>query len=194
MVVEIKYNLLNSLITSKTRIKILIKFFINPETKAYLQELASEFDESSNGVRVELNRLSSAKLLKSEQNGRTVLYSANVEHSLFEEIRNVILKNVGIDKVIADVVERVGQVENAWITGDYARGVDSGIIDLLIVGNVNMDILLRASEHTGKLIHRKIRLLVLKKEEVGKYFDVLDLAQALPVWSTKLNVSAKSYS
>ena len=194
MVVGRKYNLLNSLITSKTRIKILVKFFINPETKAYLQELASEFDESSNGVRVELNRLSSAKLLKSKQEGRTVLYSANIEHSLFEEIRNVILKNVGIDKVIADVVERVGHVENAWIIGDYARGVDSGIIDLLIVGNINMDILLRASEHTSKLIHRKIRLLVLTKEELGDYFDVLDLAQALPVWSTPLNVSVNSIS
>ena len=58
--------MLNTLITSKTRINLLLKFFLNPGTKAYLRGLASEFDESTNAVRVELNRLTQAKILKSD--------------------------------------------------------------------------------------------------------------------------------
>jgi hypothetical protein len=61
--------LLDSLITSKTRVKLLLKFFLNPETKAYLRGLSDEFGESSNGVRLELNRLTKAGLLTSESDG-----------------------------------------------------------------------------------------------------------------------------
>ena len=62
--------MLESLITSKTRTKLLLKFFLNPGTSAYLRGLAEEFGESTNGVRVELNRLSEAGLLESADEGR----------------------------------------------------------------------------------------------------------------------------
>ena len=58
--------MLDTLVTSKTRIKLLMKFFLNPGTRAYLRSLADEFGESTNSVRVELNRLSEAGLLGSE--------------------------------------------------------------------------------------------------------------------------------
>ena len=73
--------MLDSLITSKTRVKLLLKFFLNPGTRAYLRGLADEFGESTNSIRVELNRLTDAKLLKSLNSGRTVQYEANTEHS-----------------------------------------------------------------------------------------------------------------
>ena len=49
--------MLDALITSKTRVRLLVKFFLNPTMKSYLRELASEFEESTNSVRLELNRL-----------------------------------------------------------------------------------------------------------------------------------------
>ena len=73
--------MLDSLVTSKTRIKLLLKFFINPHTKAYLRELAKEFGESTNAVRLELNRLTKANLLVSKNKGRTVMYNANTDHA-----------------------------------------------------------------------------------------------------------------
>ena len=69
--------MLDTLITSKTRVKLLMKFFLNPGTRTYLRELAAEFGESTNSVRVELNRLSKGKLLSSEYAGRTIEYRAN---------------------------------------------------------------------------------------------------------------------
>ncbi len=129
---------IESLITSKTRIKLLLKFFINPGTTAYLRSLAEELGESTNGVRVELDRLSEAGLLERSDNGRTKLYRANAKHPLFPEIRRIIAKHVGIDKLIDQVLAKLGKVESAFITGDYAHGIDSGIIDLVIVGDIDM--------------------------------------------------------
>jgi len=82
--------LLDTLITSKTRVKLLIKFFMNPGTRAYLRELASEFSESTNSVRVELNRLSKAKIISAENVGRTIEYHANAEHSLYNELQSLV--------------------------------------------------------------------------------------------------------
>ena len=38
--------LLEHLITSKTRIKLLLKFFAHPENKGYLREIAKKVEES----------------------------------------------------------------------------------------------------------------------------------------------------
>ena len=96
--------MLDSLVTSKTRIKLLLKFFINPETKAYLRELAKEFGESTNSVRLELNRLTKANMLVSQNHGRTILYNANTGHTLFRDIQNIAIKYVGIDRIAANMV------------------------------------------------------------------------------------------
>jgi hypothetical protein len=155
---------------------------MNKENAAYLQELATEFGESSNGIRVELNRLTEANLLTSKIQGRTILYQANQNHNLYSTIREALHKNVGIDQVIQNIIERCGIIEAAWVTGDYARGIDSGLIDIVIQGSVNYSILQSAIEKTSKLINRKIRFLVLDRNEIKQLSKGLDLDRALPIW------------
>ena len=174
--------MLDSLVTSKTRIKLLLKFFINPETKAYLRELAKEFGESTNSVRLELNRLTKANLLLSKNRGRTILYNANTEHTLFRDIQNIALKYVGIDHIIENMVQSLGEVKAAYIIGDYAKGQDSGIIDLVLIGEINQAILQQLIEKTEKLINRKIRPMILTKKEFKKLNKPLDIKHALPIW------------
>ena len=167
---QIKTSLLDSLITSKTRIRLLVKFFSNPETRAYLREIAEEFGESTNAVRVELNRLSDARLLNSAPEGRTIKYTANTEHPLFSDITGIVTKYLGLDQIAMNVVERLGDIDRAFVIGDYARGVDSGIIDLVIVGeNVDRNLLHELSKKVEKLINRKIRSLVLSPAEYPGY-------------------------
>jgi hypothetical protein len=155
---------------------------MNKGTTAYLQELAAEFGESSNGIRIELNRLTEAKLLISQVQGRTILYQANEKHSLFSTIREALHKTVGIDHVIQNIIERCGVIEAAWVTGDYARGVDSGLIDIVIQGDVNYTVLQEAIDKTSKLINRKIRFLVLDSAERRNLGHSLNLEHALPIW------------
>lgn len=158
--------MLNSLITSETRIKLLLRFFLNPKASGYLRQLAKDFNESTNGIRLELNKLSEAKMINSNQEGRNKVYQANTKHPLFEDIRNIVLKSTGIDKVVSNILRKLGPVRLAFIRGDYAIGKDSGLIDLVVVGEtINMQELERVRTKTEKLIDRKISVLVLTSAE-----------------------------
>ena len=158
--------MLNSIITSETRIKLLLRFFLNPKASGYLRQLAKDFNESTNGIRLELNKLSEAKMLISNQEGRNKVYQANITHPLFQDIRNIVLKSTGIDKVVSNILQNLGDLERAFIRGDYAIGRDSGLIDLVVVGDtIKTQELERVRLKTEGLINRKISVLVLTKTE-----------------------------
>ncbi len=173
--------MIDSLITSKTRVKLLLKFFLNPENRSYLRELADEFGESTNSVRVELNRLTDAGLLESHDEGRTKLYKANTKHPLFPEIRAIVAKTLGIDQLVDQVIKRLGNVELAFITGDYANGIDSGLIDLVLVGEIDRAYLQSLIDKLEKMIERKIRVLVLKRDELQALRDRFE-GHVLVIW------------
>ncbi len=179
--------MLETLITSKTRIKLLLKFFLNPETRAYLRELATEFGESTNAIRVELNRLTDAKLLEKGSNGRTVMYHANTTHSFFKDIQSVVKKYIGIDTLAEELIAKLGDVQAAYVIGDYAKGKDSGLIDLVLVGDIDEDKLKEVTAKTEKLIDRKIRTLVLKQSDLEKLDKRLDLKHSLYIWGIERN-------
>jgi len=166
--------MLNSLITSETRIKLLSRFFLNPKASGYLRQLSKDFNESTNGIRLELNKLSESKMISAKQEGRNKVYQANADHPLFEDIRNIVLKSTGIDKVVSNILQKLGPVKLAFIRGDYAIGKDSGLIDLVVVGeNINMQELERVRIKTEGLINRKISVLVLTGAEYVNLKDNL---------------------
>lgn len=175
---------LDSLITSKTRMKLLLKFFSNSQNRAYLRGLATEMGESTNAVRIELNRLSQAGLLEHENDGNTVLYKANTRNPFYGTLHKLVLKYMGLDFVIEEVVAKVGKLELAFINGDYSRGIDSGIIDLVMVGNSfdeqYLSGLLKKAEEISK---RRIRLLTLSTEEFKRLEHTLDIGKALVLWA-----------
>ena len=174
--------LLEGLITSKTRVKLLMKFFINPDTMSYLRQLASEFGESTNSVRLELNSLTKAKILKKNKNGNTIAYRANATHPLFSEIRSIILKSVGIDQVINSIIDNIGRPKLILLTGDYAKGNDSGIIDIVVVGGIDKIELDRYIGKAEKLIDRKVRYLLLDEKDFGKLKEKLYHDGMLIIW------------
>ena len=174
--------MLDSLITSKTRIKLLMKFFLNPGTRGYLRELASEFGESTNSVRVELNRLSHAKIISSETVGRTIEYHANASHSLFKELRDLVQKYAGVDQLVETLIKVIGDVNTAYLVGDYALGIDSGLIDIILIGSINKQELDRIAERRGKDIGRKIRPMVVSKKELRTLWAQLNMDHALLIW------------
>ncbi len=178
--------MLDSLITSKTRVKLLLKFFLNSDTKAYLRGLAEELGESTNAVRVELNRLTKAGLLEVSPNGRTKLYQANKDNPLFPDLRSLVMKFTGLDQLIDSILSKLGNVELAFVTGDYARGIDSGIIDVVIVGDIDRKYLGELINKAESLIKRKIRDLVLSRDEYEGLRETLKIERALIVWNNGL--------
>ncbi|RLD11332.1 ArsR family transcriptional regulator [candidate division KSB1 bacterium] len=164
--------MLKSLITSETRVKLLMRLFLNPDLSGYLRQLAKEFGESTNSIRMELNKLTEAKILTVETQGRNKVYRANTKHPLFEDIRNIVVKSIGIDKVVSNILQKLGNVQLAFIRGDYAIGKDSGLIDLVVVGErINMQELERVRKKTETLIERKINVLTLTPQEYEKLKD-----------------------
>jgi DNA-binding transcriptional ArsR family regulator len=178
-------NLFSGLISSKTRIKLLVRFFFNPAIKSYLRELAKEFDLSTNAVREELNQLTKTNLLKSNKNGRSVYYAANADHPLFPELKSMVSKVMGLDQVIDGIVNRLGDLERAYLIGDYAEGKDTGIIDLLLVGSINQYHLHDLTRKTERYINRKIRTLVLTRTEMEELPPILQNKPQLLIWEGK---------
>lgn len=159
-----------------------MRFFFNPKMRSYLRELANEFGVSTNSVREELNQLTRTKLLKSERNGRQVFYMANEQHPLFPELRSMVSKVMGIDRVIEGVVNELGDLEQAYLMDDYAEGKDTGIIDLVLVGNIDQGHLHYLIERTEQYIKRKIRALVLSRQEYNELRPELKKHPQVLVW------------
>ncbi len=156
--------MLESLITSKTRLRLLIKFFLNIANKGYLNSLANEFGESTNSVRKELNNLSSAGYLEKHSENNKVIYKANVSHPLFKIIQKIVHKHLGIEEILETVYNRIGGVKKIMILGDYAKGIDSGIIEILIVGDkINKEYLDEISPKIESKIKRKVNFFVSNK-------------------------------
>ena len=171
--------MLDSLITSKTRLRMLIKFFINTTNKGYLNGLATEFNESTNSIRKELNNLSSAGyLLKSKSNNR-VIYNANKKHPLFKVLQKVIKQHLGIDEIVATILEKLGDVKSVAIVGDYAKGIDSGTIhDILLGDRIDVGYLKDLIEKIEKKITRKVSFEIVTKLPTG----------CLEIYSENINI------
>lgn len=157
--------MIETLISSKTRVKLLLKFFLNGKTSSYLRSLEHEFGDSTNSIRLELNRFEEAGMLTSFNKGNKKYFQANTEHPLYAEINSIVMKYIGFDKIIEDVIVRLGYVENVYVIGDFAKGLDSQIIDLLFVGEINKPFLIRLIDKVEDIITRKVRYVVYRKEE-----------------------------
>ena len=180
-------NLFAGLISSKTRIRLLVRFFFNPQTRSYLRELAKEFNVSTNSVREELNQLTKTRLLTSRKSGRQVYYTANPKHPLFEDLKSMMGKVMGIDKVIDGIIQRLGDLEKAYLIDDYAEGKDTGILDLVLVGNIDQYHLNDLSRKTERYIKRKIRLLVVSREEYQDLLPKLKDRPRILIWEAPEN-------
>lgn len=174
--------MIETLISSKTRIKLLLKFFLNSNTTSYLRGLESEFGESTNAIRLELNRLEDAGMLVSNLKGNKKYFKANTEHPLYNEVHNIILKYIGFDKIIVNVINRLGDIEKVFVVGEFSKGLDCQIIDLIFIGNIDKTYLLSLIEKAEKLVKRKIRYIIYNREESNDIDWSTYVPQPLLLW------------
>lgn len=153
--------MLEVLFQGKIRVKLLTRILLNPKTTVYLRGLEKELGVSSNTVRLELNKLKEAKLIElADKDGNQKQYRANVKHPLFDSLRNLILKQIGLDELINTVFDKLGDVESVYLTNDWAEGKESPFIDLVVVGNIDKEYMSKLIEKAESIINRKIRVAV----------------------------------
>jgi hypothetical protein len=157
--------MIETLISSKTRIKLLLKFFLNSNATSYLRNLEDEFGESTNAIRLELNKFEEAKMLTSRQQGKKKIFKVNTTHPLFKELHSIVMKYVGLDSIVEHVIQRLGFLEMVYLTGSLSRGIDGEIIDLVFVGNIDKVYLAELIEKAEARIHRRIRYIAYQPAE-----------------------------
>ena len=161
---EILTPILSALITSKTRLKLLLKLFSHPEAQGHLRGFAQEFDESTNSVRIELGKLHEAGLIVAQQDGQKVLYRPNIQNPFYRELCGLVSKHMGFDQLIERVLEKAGELEAAYVVGDYAKGLDTGTIEVAIVGDVDSEYLERLTKRAQEELDRKVMIRVFEDE------------------------------
>ena len=157
--------MLNTLVSSKTKIKLLLKFFLNSSNAAYLRNLESEFGESTNAIRLELNKFEESGLLNSYSESNKKIFKANTKHPLYPEINSIIRKYVGIDRIIDSIVSKLGEPDHVWLVGNLANGINSDTIELKISGNVDEDYLDELVLKVEQTINKKLKIELLSEFE-----------------------------
>ena len=156
--------MLGKLITSKTRLRLLIKFFVSQANSGYLNGLASEMGESTNGIRKELNHLYDAGYIEKIKVNNKVEYKANTNHPLFEVLKKIVHKHLGLEDLVETVLERMGNIDQIILIGDYARGNDSGLVEVFLVGKeLNMEYISNLENKIENLINRKVSFYITSK-------------------------------
>ena len=149
--------MLNQLITSKTRLRLLIKFFTSQANRGYLNGLATEMGESTNSIRKELNLLYDAGYLKKNRRNNKIIYNVNIDHPLYNTLRQVVMKHLGLDDIVDTVINKMGNVSKIILVGDYAKGNDSGRIEIFLLGDdLNTDYIKQLAPKIENIIQREV--------------------------------------
>lgn len=175
--------MIETLISSKTRVKLLLKFFLNSSNSSYLRNLESEFGESSNAIRLELNKFEEAGLLVSNHQGNKKYFQANKEHPLFNDLHNILLKFTGLDKIIDRVVSKLGALDRVYVTGNLAKGLRSEVVDLVFVGDIDKKYLFGLIEKAEETLNKKIKYILYASDEFESESIEEQFDQCLLLWS-----------
>jgi predicted nucleotidyltransferase len=148
-----------------------------------LKNLEQEFEDSSNGIRLELNKFEEAGLLTSSSKGNKKIFQANTSHPLFKDIHSIILKYTGIDQILESVIERLGNVNSVYLVGSLAKGLDAKVIDIILVGDINKEYLLTLIEKAEPMIGKKIKYILYQPIEFMTHEQEILSEEHLLIWS-----------
>lgn len=134
--------------------------------------MAKELGENTNSIRVELNRFEDAGLITGEFKDSKKYFTANTKHPFYNDINSILKKYVEIDKLIDRITRQIGDLQEAYITGSLAHGIDSGKIELLLIGqNLDDKYIDNLVEKAENLISRKIEYLTLTRVQIKSFFE-----------------------
>lgn len=158
---------MEAIIGSRSRVKLLTLFLLNPGKRFYVREVERLTGENINSIRRELKNLEAIGLLKSHREGNLRYYSVDQEMSIYPELRDIFLKTEGAAELLGQDITPLGDIQAAFIYGSFARGEagPSSDIDIIVIGMVDEDALIVAVRETEKRLKREINYVLLTPEE-----------------------------
>ncbi len=156
----------------KTRQRVLAVLFGQPDRTFYASELIALSHSGSGSVQRELADLTQVGILACVKIGNQKHYQANPASPVFEELRGLVLKTVGLgDQLRKALASLATNIHTAFVFGSIAKGQDSAIsdVDLLIVSDVlSYGDLFGALEHASQNLGRRINPVIYTSREFEK--------------------------
>ena len=164
--------MLKHLLGSRTRISILKHFVFNPDKEYYIREIERLTKEPFDPLRMELRRLENIGLLKSRTSSRQKYYSINSEHALFQDIKSIILKTVGIGDLLKTTFGKKDDILIVFIYGSYAKNVEytESDIDIFVIGNISSKELQGVISDIEGKTKREINPTIYSLEEIKEKY------------------------
>ena len=145
--------MLQNRITSKIRLKILVKVFTNAAINSYLRGLANEMQESNNVILKKLNNFKVAYYLKKEVFQNQISYKANTKFPLYRKHNNIIFQQIGLDFLVIFF----------FVIGNFINVINSGTTDRLVNGHKFTEYIKNLSFKIEKEIKRMVQLFIIEK-------------------------------
>src|SRR3989338_3701132 len=152
--------MLEQLITSKTRIRILTLLMFNRDKEYHLREIARLIDISPKYVGKELEKLLKINLVNKYEKGNLNIYSINKKSIILNELRQMFIKTDYLGEIIKKELE--DKVKYAFIYGSFAKGeeTEASDIDLFVIGDMKEDDLIRAIQKLEETTGREINYVL----------------------------------
>ncbi len=164
--------ILKKLFSSSIRADLLSFLLNNPDEKFYVRELASLIRKNPSGVKRELDSLEKIGVLVSHKVANLKYFQANKNSSVFPELKNLIAKALSLPAALRTIVKNAG-TKTAFIYGPYAEGVDTGSVDLFMIGITSNNIGSSLKELEEKYV-RKINYTSIDEAEYKQKKDKAD--------------------
>lgn len=150
--------------------EILELFFKNPDREFYLREVAATLNKEVSSVQNYINSLVKQNILQDERKGNMRFFKLNKNHPIYEEIKSIISKIIGIEYKLKELINELPKIEYAFIFGSISKGKEYGDsdIDLLLIGEVDQDFLVKKISELQSELSREINYQIYTKDEIVK--------------------------
>jgi len=159
--------MLDHIIPSQTRIKILELFFHNPENSYYLRKVVREVDKEVNAVKRELDILEKEKVLLKEKRLNKVFYTLNKSYVFYEEFLRIFAKTGTLATLIYDKITKLGKVKFIALSSKFAKKelIKTDEVYLIFVGAVVVPEVTSIVSDVEKEFGSEINYTVMSEEE-----------------------------
>lgn len=150
--------------------EILKLFFKDVEKEYYFREISKILNKEPSYYQKYLDRLVEDKILLDNRRGNMRFFRLNKEHPLYEEIKSIVSKTVGLENELKEIVDKLSDVECAFIFGSIAIGKENSNsdVDLMLIGDVDQNIFTPLLSSAEGKISREINYHIYSRKEIIK--------------------------
>ncbi len=155
---------------SKARQAIFRLYFTNPDKSFYLRELERELNTPVSMLRKELITLEKESIFFSSKKGNLLYYSLNKNYPLYNEIKSIVFKTIGIQGTLSKVLLPLKAIKAAFVYGSYAKNIDNAKsdVDLFIIGSPDENKLVEIISKLERELKREINYSIYTSEDIKK--------------------------